>query len=678
MADHKKAKGCFLARTWTAVAIAILAVLGILSACGKMEEPKPVDSAAPGEKPTAMAPAPASAAVYYNAAIDPQFTRPAAQPEIPVVRAGVPTVLRFGMGARWTTSDLPPVQPNPAIIESAVDVPLTVLLACSFCDAPRSFQGNLVYRPRDRESNAIEFPFVPSASKTGEGRLEISVFDDRSGAEYDRIVLDVVVSNAAGLEPVQGKVALPSSGVLTNVPVAPSADVIIDVAADNTGGGVVTLRVTPLKPALQSALARHALDADGRWRTFRTALIDQLDIERVTTQAYGEITALVLQGDFLRALRRLGHGVALPKEVQEGTKGLTDKQRAEVARVFGMYGQNLYAALFEDGVDGKELAPVIAELERAARDAPADRPLRLLVRSARVVLPWQYLHPPGSIDPENFWGMRFSLAATRVNTGRRELASPAPDSRTVAFLKYATATDDTIKYGYADRQIDQLKAFAAQPLVIDSRKGLVTAFTDRRLEIAAVISFLHAASGRKLELEGNTVKVGEQASGPEIEFSPADAVDTGTLENLSSALRAYERPVLAGGPLVFLNACETGPSTVALPHVKLEDAMFKLGARGVIVTEVAVWVPFGHEFATRLLDRLGKGEPVGDAVTAVRREILKDRKNPFGLLYAYYGDPSLRLPHQSSAGAPQTSFTPAGPQAASQKRTAQLTSGDRP
>ena len=74
--------------------------------------------------------------------------------------------------------------------------------------------------------------------------------------------------------------------------------------------------------------------------------------------------------------------------------------------------------------------------------------------------------------------------------------------------------------------------------------------------------------------------------------------------------------------------------------------MFRLGARGVIVTEVAVWVPFGHEFATRLLDRLGKGEPVGDAVTQVRRALLKDRKNPFALLYAYYGDHALRLPHR--------------------------------
>ena len=143
---------------------------------------------------------------------------------------------------------------------------------------------------------------------------------------------------------------------------------------------------------------------------------------------------------------------------------------------------------------------------------------------------------------------------------------------------------------------------------------------------------------------GNAGRIVESAAAPEIQFSPGDAVDTGTLEHLGSALPISERPVLAAGPLVILNACETGPSTVKVPHVMLEDAMFRLGARGVITTEAAVWVPFGHEFATRLIDRLGKGEPVADAITQVRRQILAERKNPLTLLYAYHGDPSLRLP----------------------------------
>lgn len=605
----------------------------------------PVSAGQPGGTPEPVAQHPGAVTVVYNAAITPQFTRSAARPEIPVVRAGVPTVLRFGLGARWASSDLPPVPPNPSITASATDVPLTVMLACSFCEAPRSSQGTLVYRPKDRTSNVIEIPLLPSPTQAGDGLLEISLFDDRSGAEYDRLVIDVSVSNAAGLEPVQRNLALPSAGARagSSKPAEPAADVILDVAADSTGSGVVTVKVTPLDPGLSAALAPLALQSDGRWRTFKTALVDQEQIRRVTTTAHGEVTALVKQGPFLAVLRRLGWGVELPKDVQ-GKKPFDDQQRDQVVRLFAKHGQNLYAELFENGHNGPMLAPVIAEVERFAGAAPYDRPLRMLVRSARVALPWQYLHPSGDINADRFWGMRFSLAVQRVNTGRRHHGLPAAGGRTVAYLKVAAAVDDTADF--ARQQIGQLKALAHDPLVIDSRKALLAAFKDRGRDIAAVITFLHASSGHELVLATNELRVAERATGPEIQFSPADAVDTSTLENLSNSLPPTERPVLAAGPLVILNACESGPSTIALPHVNLEDAMLRLGARGVIVTEAVVWIPFGHEVATRLIDRLGKGEPVASAVTQVRRELLKERNNPLTLLYAYHGDPSLSLPQR--------------------------------
>ena len=298
-------------RRWLGV-LSIVAILGAAVTAWYGQGAKPASTHAPPNN------AAASAEVVYNAAIAPQFTRAAVRPEVPVVRAGVSTVLRFGLGARWPSSDLPPVQPNASITGSATDVPLTVLLACSFCDAPRSFQGNLVYRPKDRESNVIDIRFKPAVSKPGDGQLEVSVYDERNGAEYDRFVIDVNVSDSAGLEPVKGNLAMPSTGPAVGKPAEPSADVILDVAADSTGSGVITVKVTPLDPALQASLAPRALGPDGRWRTFKTALIDQQDIERITTRAYGEVTALVMQGDFLRVLRRVGQGVELRQDVQEG------------------------------------------------------------------------------------------------------------------------------------------------------------------------------------------------------------------------------------------------------------------------------------------------------------------------------------------------------------------------
>jgi len=93
---------------------------------------------------------------------------------------------------------------------------------------------------------------------------------------------------------------------------------------------------------------------------------------------------------------------------------------------------------------------------------------------------------------------------------------------------------------------------------------------------------------------------------------------------------------------VILNACETGPAR-NLPYVKLQNAMFQLGAQGVVVTEVSVWISLGHEVATQLIDRLAQGEHVSDALTAVRRRLHEEKRNPLGLLYAYYGDPAATL-----------------------------------
>jgi len=56
-----------------------------------------------------------------------------------------------------------------------------------------------------------------------------------------------------------------------------------------------------------------------------------------------------------------------------------------------------------------------------------------------------------------------------------------------------------------------------------------------------------------------------------------------------------------------------------------------------------VWINLGHDMATRLIARLGKGESVSDALTAIRRDLFAEKKNPLGLLYAYYGDPSATL-----------------------------------
>ncbi|WP_426177990.1 CHAT domain-containing protein [Massilia sp. TWR1-2-2] len=256
-------------------------------------------------------------------------------------------------------------------------------------------------------------------------------------------------------------------------------------------------------------------------------------------------------------------------------------------------------------------------------------------------MPWQYLHPVGEVvDATKFWGVQFSISVNRANNRASDkpvLAGANPPPK-LLFARYGRANDASVIP--AGEQVVSLLALplAEEDLLrVDSGKNLLKQLRDQRSSIDAVITFLHASAG-------------EPGMPPHLKFNDGDIVTSDSLENLLNTLKpADQRKVryLARAPLVILNACETGPAR-NLAHVNLENAMFQLGARGVVVTEVSVWVSLGHAVATKLIARLGKGEPVSDALTMVRRELLESGQNPLGLLYAYYGDPAatLRRPPQ--------------------------------
>jgi hypothetical protein len=67
------------------------------------------------------------------------------------------------------------------------------------------------------------------------------------------------------------------------------------------------------------------------------------------------------------------------------------------------------------------------------------------------------------------------------------------------------------------------------------------------------------------------------------------------------------------------------------------------GARGVVATEAPIWDLFAYHFAELFLDKMADGSDVGTAMLATRRTFLEDSKNPLGLLYSYYGNPSVRI-----------------------------------
>jgi len=222
----------------------------------------------------------------------------------------------------------------------------------------------------------------------------------------------------------------------------------------------------------------------------------------------------------------------------------------------------------------------------------------------------------------------------RVNTGARpKPASVQPGKkRQLVFARYGSSADPTVPL--ANMQKEQLRMLPVPDtnlVDVDNGSDLLANLESRRSDISAIFAFLHATSSSP-EAE------------PHLSFNDGDIVTSDVLERLLNKvpIEEQDRRYLSSAPLVILNACETGPS-VNLPHVSLQNVMFQLGAQGVLVTEVSVWIQLGHEVATRLIKRLGKGEKISDALTAIRRELYTEKKNPLGLLYVYYGDPAATL-----------------------------------
>lgn len=604
-----------------------------LQGAAPTDAPAPKVSAPPSLDP-APAPATTTASAVYNAELAPQLYRDPSKPDRPVLRGGMATTLSFDIGPRSVTSVLPAKPAAAEIVGSSADVPLTVVLACGFCEPRAESLKRVLFRPSEGRSDKAQFEFTPQQrGGSGEytGKLYISIINDQTGHEYDRLVLTVAVASvgvpAAGSRG-HGTVLAPST-VVDSSDWRP--DVILYANAQTERN--VTISIQPVSTAMKELLGPLALNAENTARVFRSGIDDPELIDAMTNSAFGAMSAVSLQGELLKKLSATGIEAAVSPESQASLE-LSDAEASRVTAVIARSGQRLYRHLFSNSAE-TDLRKLIRQLEIAAANAPKNKPLRMMIVTDRLSLPWQYLHPVGSdVNADKFWGMQFSLSVRRVNNNatKKTLAGRTNDVRKVVFAQYGSSADPTVPL--AKKQVAQLLKLPLAEgdlLRVDTGADLLAELSAQRKYIEGIVTFLHASAG-----SADTT--------PNLQFNDGDIVTSDTLEDLLNRVSAEEQDLryLEGGPLVILNACETGPAR-NLPHVKLQNAMFQLGAKGVVVTEVSVWISLGHEVATQLIDQLAQGEAVSDALTAVRRKLLEQKKNPLGLLYVYYGDPAATL-----------------------------------
>lgn len=589
------------------------------------------------DAPRAPQPAPqiagATPTPVYNIGLSP---RAATDSGTPLLKAGARVTLSFDIGPRKENSVIDPRSPVAEILQSPGDIRLTAVLSCSFCESTDDeiFQ-QFIYRPTEGRSEEIRFSIVPKTSADGaayKGALQLTVTNDNSGRPFDRINVDVAIAGSASVESsnIQSPVIATPSGAIDDSKWQP--DVVLHAYANNDR---VTLALQPVSEQMKELLSSLALDAQGKRRIFRTGIDDINLIRAMTSSAFGAMSALSKQGDYLEPLSVEGTNGVVSQDSQKSLQ-LTNEESRNVAAVIAGAGQSLYRDLIAWTSDA-DLERLIKRLEQAGEQAAnAGRPLRVHVQTNGISLPWQYLHPTGvPVDPNKFWGLRFSLSVERTNDGAPVPSTfPVnPKARKVSFARYTPSEDKSVPY--ALEQIHQLRKLPIPDtnlIQVESGADFKQTLKLQRKELSAIIAFLHASSD-----EFNAQSY--------MQFDNGDRVSARTLDLLRNELSGDElrsTRYLAGAPLVILNACETGPAR-HLPYVNFQSVLAQMGARGVVTTEVSIWMTLGHEVGTRLIARLGKGEAIAEALTAIRRELYAEKKNPLGLLYAYYGDPAATL-----------------------------------
>lgn len=97
--------------------------------------------------------------------------------------------------------------------------------------------------------------------------------------------------------------------------------------------------------------------------------------------------------------------------------------------------------------------------------------------------------------------------------------------------------------------------------------------------------------------------------------------------------------------IILMNAC--GSSTTSpLTAASFPRWFLAYGHRAFIGTEARVPDDVAHGFSTAFYGRLlERRRPLGEAILAARRDLLRDYRNPLGLLYVVYGDTDVTVEH---------------------------------
>jgi dipeptide transport system substrate-binding protein len=501
---------------------------------------------------------------------------------------------------------------------------ITVELACSFCDADRVQRRDIVYLHEQAQSTTAFFQIVPLASAAGtDGRGELLFTMSSSGIDYDQVRVTAFVTRDVAQSPAPPSRSFDLLGTKQGAAsVAP--DVVIALTQSNNALGI------ELEIYDSELIAR--LKSQGKVAgTFKAG-----DVLRFRTGATSlDSIRAAMHGDYLTMKRFTNPEqwkkmvkaavVSADEPIEHGGARLSEAVRDKILGVLVGTGTALYYDLFHG--TKPPITDIIESIESYGRERVAAKgPLRVLFKSFGYFLPWQLLNRSGpNPDLYGFWGLLFQMTVAPVDVRRAFGEKVIP--RGIIFGHYKDTADEDVTL-LGEEQAAHLIQFRKDAAVSENREKFLSDLSTMRKSAAFVATFTH---GRLLSTDNIS------SYGQRLDFSQMSYIFPNSLRQLTSSLPSDES-FFSTAPTVLLNGCETAATA---PHNEYGNTfvgwLLRLGAGGVIATQGEIPEYFGRHFGEHLMDAILSGEDVSRALWRQRRYFLETLKNPFGLLYSYYG-----------------------------------------
>ena len=383
----------------------------------------------------------------------------------------------------------------------------------------------------------------------------------------------------------------------------------------------VMLVLTPAIPSGYDVMARDALG-------IKTA---HLEVEPAEMSA-----AITAARD--RLLEVVKHTNADGDDVFQSLVAIPAVDQQAALRIMARAGALLFRMLFaHDGgsTDAKEVGTWLREL--TSDDAS---PLSIQIMSKRAPIPWALMYVgdvsnDDKLDWNNFLGFRHIIEQLPIiNTLGNSAAAITSDSPNLQVsINLNRSIDKQMRKPFVkDQEQFWSDAATAYPLL------KVTSRINRQDFVSALAN--DATPDQILYFFGHAATNAIDASGGVGASTLSLTDDRITLDDLK--LLAPSEVRLPGGPLVFINACESAELSPQFYGGFVTYFMSK-GARGVIGTECETPAVFAVEWATRFFKRFFAGESLGALTLALRHEFLVKDGNPLGLLYAVHCDGDVQV-----------------------------------